>query len=194
MCRSAARVLGTLVLAYMALAGACAPQPQEPPKPPTPSAVTSPAERSPAPRTGAEAIARPDATRSVGPWDVDLERDEQRGGHTLARHVGRTDEQLTARLRRESISAASTYVDIDTAERIVARTLDENSQRVKTWVARRAPKPNLAIRYRARDRLPTGRVLERGETKSRDVFGSVVVQRWRGEDWYVLTSYPEIVR
>ena len=61
------------------------------------------------------------------------------------------------------IAAASTYVDIDTAERIVARTLDENARRVKTWVARRGSKPNLAIRYRARDRFPTGRVLERGD-------------------------------
>ena len=195
MCRSAARALRTLVLAYVAIAAACAPQPQEPPSQATPPVVATPAERASAtPGPGPDATARRDPSRATPAWEVDLERDEQRGGHTIARHVGRTDAQLADRLRRESLSAASTYVDIDTAERIVARTLDENAQRVKTWVARRGSKPNLAIRYRARDRFPTGRVLERGETRSRDVFGSVVVLRWRGEDWYVLTSYPEIVR
>jgi len=188
-------VLRPLLLASVALAAACAPQPQEPPQQAAPPAITTPAERpGTAAREDAEANPRPDKPRAARAWDVDLERDEQRGGHTLARHVGRTDEQLADRLRRESIATASTYADVDTAERIVARTLDENAQRVKVWIARRVPKPNLAIRYRARDRLPTGRVLERGRTQSRDVFGAVVVLRWRGEDWYVLTSYPEVVR
>jgi hypothetical protein len=42
----------------------------------------------------------------------DLGGDESRGGHTLARHVGRTDSQLLDRLAREPrISAASTYTD-----------------------------------------------------------------------------------
>jgi hypothetical protein len=34
------------------------------------------------------------------------------GGHTLARHVGKTDAELIERLRREpQISSASTYTD-----------------------------------------------------------------------------------
>ena len=42
----------------------------------------------------------------------DLEADEALGGHTMARHVGRTDAQLAERLQRErDISAASTYTD-----------------------------------------------------------------------------------
>jgi hypothetical protein len=39
----------------------------------------------------------------------DLRADEALGGHTLARHVGKTDAELAARLKREpQISAAST--------------------------------------------------------------------------------------
>jgi hypothetical protein len=39
----------------------------------------------------------------------DLSKDEERGGHTLERHVARADEELRQRLRRErNISAAST--------------------------------------------------------------------------------------
>ena len=46
----------------------------------------------------------------------DLDSDEQRGGHTLRRHVGRSDSELHDRLQRESrIHAASTYTDRETA-------------------------------------------------------------------------------
>jgi hypothetical protein len=55
------------------------------------------------------------------PPAVDLAASELMGGHTLARHVGRTDGQLRERLRREpNIAAASTYSDRATAERVVA--------------------------------------------------------------------------
>lgn len=187
-----AGLLSALALAATTTIGACAPQPQEPPAPATPPIVSAPAPsadaerwRTPPPAPG------PRASTPNGPWEVDLERDEDRGGHTIARHVGRTDAQLQARLRRESISAASTYPDLETAERAVRRTLDEHTRRVQLWIDRRAPKANLAIRHRARDGLPTGRILARGAPQSRDAYGAVVVLRWRGEGWYVLTSYPE---
>ncbi len=51
----------------------------------------------------------------------DLSIDDARGGHTLKRHVGRTDAQLAERLAREHVSAASTYPDRATAERVVGR-------------------------------------------------------------------------
>ncbi len=54
----------------------------------------------------------------------DLARDEERGGHTLQRHVARTDAQLRERLQRErNISAASTWTDRETAETVVAEGL-----------------------------------------------------------------------
>ncbi|HTU99268.1 MAG TPA: RNase A-like domain-containing protein [Luteitalea sp.] len=125
---------------------------------------------------------------------VDLRQHEAQGGHTLARHVGRTDAQLRARLDRESISAASTYVDLANAERVVALALADNERRVQRWVDQRGPRSNLAIRYRARDGLPTGRMLRRGSDAPEDVTGAVVVLRWRDDAYYVLTSYPEASR
>ncbi len=139
------------------------------------------------PAADAPAIATDEAPQYV----VDLERDERLGGHTIARHVGRTDAQLTARLARESIAAASTFADLESAERIVARALAANERRVRQWIERRGPRSNLAIRYRARDGLPTGRLMRRGDDSSREVTGAVVVLRWRDDGYYVLTSYPE---
>lgn len=185
-------LLRWLALASVAALAGCAPQPQEPPQP-TPPIVGTPSPGEPE-RAAPPATRRSGKPAAAGAWDIDLERDEGRGGHTIAKHVGRTDAQLQARLRRESIAAASTYPDLETAERVVQRTLDENARRVQVWIDRRVPKPNLAIRHRARDGLPTGRILGRGETRSKDAHGAVVVLRWRGRGWYVLTSYPESVR
>ena len=196
----ACRALRSLALGYTVTLAACSSQPQEPPARATPPIASQPAPsqspaddsaKAPAPRASQPREAPGAAER----WSVDLQRDEQRGGHTLAKHVGRSDAQLQARLRRESISAASTYPDLETAERTVIRALDADATRVRVWIDRRAPKPNLAIRYRApRDGIPIGRVLDRGDTDSHDARGAVVVLRWRDDRWYVLTTYPEDVR
>lgn len=183
-------------LAVLAVVGACNWQPSSPPAQATPPIASVPRDSaSDRSATAPPASAsRGGATAGAGDWDVDLDRDERRGGHTLARHVGRTDAQLRARLARESVSGASTYGDRHTAERIVERALAENARRVQRWIDQRAPKTNLAIRHRARDGLPTGRLMRRGGDVAEEVQGAVVVLRWRDDDWYVLTSYPEDVR
>ena len=77
----------------------------------------------------------------------DLSVDEQRGGHTLARHVGRTDQQLRQRLADQpNISAASTYNDRETAELTVGAILEQHASRVASWTTRRGSRPNLALR------------------------------------------------
>ncbi len=124
----------------------------------------------------------------------DLGRDETMGGHTLAQHVGRTDAQLRDRLAQEpGISAASTYADRATAERVVGAALESLAERVNQWLARRGPRPNLALHYHARTGEEIGRSLERGDTTPRRCVDAVVVLRWddRRGDYFVLTSYPE---
>jgi hypothetical protein len=124
----------------------------------------------------------------------DLARDEQRGGHTLERHVGWSESDLIDRLRREpGISAASTYVDRDTAERVVAQTLWRFRSRVDAWLARDGQRPNLALDYRGEE--PIGMSVRRGARQAVVCTDAVVVLRWdRGESFYVLTSYPESSR
>ena len=125
----------------------------------------------------------------------DLEADERRGGHTLARHVGKSDADLRARLQQESrISAASTYTDRATAERVVAHTLQRNRVRVDQWLGREGPRPNLAIDYHGKSGNPIGRSLTRRGRQPVACTDAVVVLRWDGDGFYVLTSYPEASR
>ena len=121
----------------------------------------------------------------------DLERDESRGGHTLSRHVARTDEQLEERLRKErNISAASTWTDRQTAEETVAAALRAERGRIDSWTRRGERRPNLALHFDAG--RPIGRSLRRGASEAVPCASAVVVLRADGPDgFYVLTAYPE---
>jgi hypothetical protein len=134
----------------------------------------------------------PRASGTVPSTDrYDLERDEQRGGHTLDRHVGRTDAELQERLERErNISAASTWTDRTTAEEVVAEALRAERRRIESWVRRGERRPNLALHYDAGRAI--GRSLRRGENQVVPCTSAVIVLKASGPDsFYVLTTYPE---
>lgn len=126
----------------------------------------------------------------------DLQTDERLGGHTLARHVGKSDEDLAERLRREpQISAASTYPDETVARRVVGAAIAQARRRIRGWAERSGPRPNLVLNYQSGG-LPIGRALARGARVSSVATRAIVVLRWsdRQQRWYVLTSYPEARR
>jgi hypothetical protein len=121
----------------------------------------------------------------------DLERDERCGGHTLDRHVGRTDAELRERLEREpNISAASTWTDRATAEEVVAEALRAEGRRIENWLRRGARRPNLALHYDAGRAI--GRSLRHGNNQVVPCTSAVIVLKASGPDgFYVLTTYPE---
>jgi hypothetical protein len=168
-----------LLIALVAFAGCGSSSP--PPREAAPAAAVQPARPSELPRRETH----------------DLTVDERLGGHTLQRHVGRTDAQLAERLRRErSIAAASTYTDRETASTVVAAALADSRSKVDAWLARRDSRPNLVLHYRRPTGPPIGRSLERGAREAEPCHSALVVLRWddRERQSYVLTSYPEADR
>lgn len=147
----------------------------------------------PQPQTGNSEEARRASSSSAGraAERYDLSKDEERGGHTLARHVARTDEELRERLRREgNISAASTWTDRETAEETIAQALRAERGRIESWMRRGNPRANLALHYETGREI--GRSLRRGETDAVRCCDVVIVLRTDGADsFYVLTAYPE---
>ena len=127
----------------------------------------------------------------------DLSIDESMGGHTLARHIGKSDAELADRLQREpQISAASTYADRTTAERSVGAALAEAGGKLTSWTRRSGRRPNLVLHYVEASRRPIGRSLKRGSSRTVPCIRALVVLRWddRKDRYYVLTSYPEADR
>jgi len=122
----------------------------------------------------------------------DLSGDEAMGGHTLARHVGKTDDELRERLRLEpGISSASTYTDRATAEAVVGSALSSASRSFDAWRRRTGRRPNFVMHFDAHHVI--GRSLARGRLEALACEDAVVVVRWddRRQQLYVLTSYPE---
>ena len=148
-----------------------------------------------APVPGPASTASPTPTPpAASPAAYDLAHDEGLGGHTISRHVGRSDDQLRERLKRESgITAASTYTDQSTAERVVAETLNREQRRVDAWAARQGNRPNLALDYRGTSDRVIGRSMRRGRSSPDECVDAVVVLRsLRDGRFIVLTSYPEV--
>lgn len=136
-----------------------------------------------------EDIPRPEANARGGTHDLSV--DESFGGHTLTRHVGRTDAQLRERLESEGhITAASTYADRQTAEKTVAAALEQQQSRINSWLRRSGEHRNLVLDYASRE--PVGRTLNRNHSEAIPCAHAVVVLRWVSpEKFYVLTTYPE---
>ena len=120
-----------------------------------------------------------------------LADDERRGGHTLKRHVRKSDMELRNRLETEpNISVASTYTDRNTAELVVGEAISSNHGRIDRWLHLVGGHPNLVLDYNGRESI--GRSLTRGLSESRPCSRAIVVLKWlENDDFVVLTSYPE---
>lgn len=150
-------------------------------------AVTVACTRPPAASAGGGASPKPfaDARR-------DLSQDEAAGGHTLRKHVGRSDTELRERLSRErDISAASTWNDRASAETAIGAAIADQNTRISRWLERDRH-PNLVLDYDGDSSHPFGRTLRRGEERVEPCAHAVIVLRWDGANSYhVLTAYPE---
>ena len=122
----------------------------------------------------------------------DLSRDEAAGGHTLRKHVGRTDAELRERLRRErNISAASTWNDRAGAEAAVGSAVAQQSSKITRWLERDSH-PNLVLDYDGDSAHPYGRTLRRGDDRVEPCAHAAIVLKWDGpSSYHVLTAYPE---
>lgn len=147
--------------------------------------------RSPGPISSSNEQAQRHASTPAAPDRYDLARDEQHGGHTLERHVGKSDAQLRERLQDEpNIAAASTWTDREIAEVTIAEALHVERSRIDRWMRRGYPRANLALHYDAGHVI--GRSIRRGGKQSENCTNAVIVLRAGGPDtFYVLTAYPE---
>jgi hypothetical protein len=121
-----------------------------------------------------------------------LSQDEAAGGHTLRKHIGRTDAELRERLERErNISAASTWNERASAEAAVGAAIAQDSGKISRWLDRDSH-PNLVLDYDGDPAHPFGRSLRRGEDRVLPCAHAVIVLKWDSPGAYhVLTAYPE---
>ncbi len=84
------------------------------------------------------------------------------GGHTLAKHVGKSPEFLRHRLATEpNITAASTFYDREVAESAISAVLHDNRGKISAWLA--TSKRELALSTRTKK--PVGVVISEESTE-----------------------------
>ena len=124
---------------------------------------------------------------------ITLSAEEAAGGHTIARHVGRSEAQLRARLAAESrITAASTFRTLADAEKSVAQALRAQQGAIKAWAKTANIGQTKAITHDA------GRIVGFGVVRASNATVqmsrlTVVLRKVsdRGRIYFVLTAFPK---
>jgi hypothetical protein len=123
-----------------------------------------------------------------------LRAHELAGGHTLVKHVKKTDQELLARLASEPrISASSSFFSKEIADFAANKALSDpaQAQRVATWLA--GAGQSLSVRFRFL--FSVGRSIPRGQTAAQDAKG---VLMWLERDasmpggYRLNTFFPEL--
>ena len=116
-----------------------------------------------------------------------LRENEARGGHVLEKHVGKTDQELIARLKAEPhLRKVSTFTDEATAERVIKAAIAENQEMVHKWL-NVGKNTDLDLVVDAPEAI--GRLVSRGTSSSVDGKSAVVVLRRAANGYYVITAY-----
>lgn len=112
------------------------------------------------------------------------------GGHTIGRHVGKSKEDLLRRLELQpGIKGASTFTNLDTAERAITAAMRANAYRIKMWG--HYPFRTLAFDHTVSYRV--GSYIKNGSTDLLPTSKFRVVLEYKpynGKPYYILTAYP----
>ena len=111
-------------------------------------------------------------------------------GHTIARHVGKTDAQLINRLANSRrISGASTFTNQTTAEATISSTIKANRATLNTWL-RSGSTRNLRLDYTGENII--GRGIMRGQSTVSNLTNARVILKPTGNGGFnILTAFPK---
>ncbi len=145
---------------------------------------------------GCIAFAQPASAQCipVGPFPANwLTTQENAGGHTIARHVGLTDQQLVNRLTNEpNLNAASTYTSLPVAHAAITNALAGVAAAINQWAAGANPGATRADNF-GPTAAPVGRRAVQppnlANIANRNTFRTVV-RATGGGNCFLLTSFP----
>jgi hypothetical protein len=129
---------------------------------------------------------------SVRAGRIVLAEQEAMGGHTIARHVARTEEQLQARLvSQPRIPAASSFASVNAAENVLSQAVRVNAGPIRAWASTATQGQRFRIIYDAGKNIGYG--VLRSTEKMQDMQKVLMVLEKTnvgGKIYFILTSYP----
>ncbi|HDX9578274.1 TPA: hypothetical protein ROX88_001801 [Bacillus pseudomycoides] len=131
------------------------------------------------------------ATINVSDKVLDEMEGPPKNGHTLERHVGKTEEQLKERLRTDNVSAASTYYDKETATKAVKDTIKQHEKEIEKWL--KESKENRLV-LNTKHNFAVGKTVLKKDMCVKDGLRNTmtVLQKDKGSQlgFKIVTSYP----
>ncbi|WP_158596896.1 DUF6443 domain-containing protein [Aquimarina sp. BL5] len=111
-------------------------------------------------------------------------------GHTIARHIAKTDAQLIARLNSSRrISGASTFSNQPMAEVIISSAIRSNRSTLNTWLKSGSTR-NLVLEYTGNTVI--GRGIMRGQSAVSNLTNARIILKPTGSGSYnILTAFPK---
>lgn len=113
-------------------------------------------------------------------------------GHTVARHIGQTDEQLIARLvAPKAPTRASTFYNIRHAELLISDALSVKSYQIES--ALKYMQSGSRLRLDHRFNISTGRYIDKETTNVEKAFGLRIIieaKKIGEKTYYIVTAYP----
>jgi hypothetical protein len=159
--------------------------------------VTHPPGLTPAEHVGGPA-GRPDAMQAKGMQAAtgtrrDIQMQDAAGGHTIERHVGKSETWLRNRLEKdpkmEDENFCSSFRNEAIANRVQGRFVKQNRTMLERWLKNNE---SHILKTEVVMREPVGIVVERGKSGASETRTSrvVVIRDSSAQGWHILTSFP----
>ena len=117
------------------------------------------------------------------------------GGHTLKKHVAKTDEELLARLAQTpGLKTVTSFESVQQAEKFISRALRSHRLKIIRWANIGTGKKDLVIIWDAGTKVGYG-FRQGSKIKSPVNHVKIVLklQEYRGKPYYIVTAYPELL-
>lgn len=114
------------------------------------------------------------------------------GGHTIAKHVAKSESELRARLAAEPrIQAASSFTNLRVAEAAISKVLQMEAESVKAWARAGNPASVLRLTRDVGSTVGNGVVRATGRLSQMQKVRVVLrFQTYNGQPYYILTAFP----
>jgi Bacterial CdiA-CT RNAse A domain len=114
------------------------------------------------------------------------------GGHTIARHVGKTEAELRARLvAQANVPVASSFASLEVAERVLFKVLQSNRVAIEAWARTATANVKFVTTYIANEEIGYGVVRATGQLERMSKVKLVLkFQSYHGKPYYILTAFP----
>jgi hypothetical protein len=117
------------------------------------------------------------------------------GGHTLLKHVGKTEAELRARLlAQRSVPVASTFTSLEVAERTLYQGIRANAAAIEQWARFAAPGAKQPFFYSVRGgQVGFGVVRATNQLVHLSRVRIVLkMEQYNGKLYYILTAFPDL--